>query len=289
VATEHFINSYTQPRKTDSHTLASSAGNWMKTQGTSMLVRDGTSIRLIPSASSPYLLPDLQGWDFSLLKRGTMRSHRPSLAFHSGLLRLDGIGHQADLERWASWLSQPGAVVMFPVTERAPHSGEALVAPITTPSLADHGAPEAARDVPAVELDLSTATLASRIYELSGLDDEQLAALFKVQRETFNRWRAGVLTNPRAASRRRLALLLRLFEDLAARSVPVKDWLLNTIDDESRTPYDLLRRGRIDAVAYLAATIGTAAPPRRQRARDEDELVFGEDDVWELADHDDDG
>lgn len=287
MATDRFIDSYTQPRQMATHTLARGAGNWMKTQDTSMVVRDGTFIRVIPSASSRYLLPDLHGPDFSLLQRGTMPSHRPNLAFYNGLLCVHGIGQEADVQRWAAWLREPGRVVMFPLTESAT-ADAAPVACMTPTGPADQGAPETAIAEPTVAPDSSTAAIASRIYQLSGLDDEQLAALFKVQRETFNRWRTGVLTNPRAGSRRRLALLRRLFEDLAARGVPLRDWLLNTIDDESRTPYDLLARGRIDTVAYLAATIGTAAPQARELELNQDELVFGEDDVWEPADPDDD-
>lgn len=127
-----------------------------------------------------------------------------------------------------------------------------------------------------VAIDSSIAAIASRIYEISGLDDGLLAALFKVQRETFNRWRTGVLTNPRRGNRRRLTLLLRLFEDLAAREIPTRDWLLNTIDEEERTPYDLLARGRIDKVAHLAAAIGVPAPIRALDVH-EGELVFGDD------------
>ena len=51
--------------------------------------------------------------------------------------------------------------------------------------------------------------IALPIHQLTGLSDEELAQLFKVTRETFNRWRTGVLTNPTPGSRRRLGLLLR--------------------------------------------------------------------------------
>lgn len=139
--------------------------------------------------------------------------------------------------------------------------------------------------------DASVAQIASRVAQLSGLSDERLAELFKVERETFCRWRTGVLTNPRAASRRRLGLLLILLEDLNMRRVNIKDWLLNPVAGRTLTPYDLVSKGRIDEVAFLAASVGEQPTERdvAMTARTAvDSLTFGDDNVWEFSESDED-
>jgi hypothetical protein len=147
---------------------------------------------------------------------------------------------------------------------------------------------EASDEAAAVEPlapDAPVAEVASRVAMLSELSDERLADLFQVERETFCRWRTGVLTNPRVGNRRRLGLLLALLEELTGRQVKIKDWLLNSVTPQGLTPYQLLERGRIDEVAFLAASIGQPAVDRDARiaAQEEPEpLEFGDDDVWEL-------
>lgn len=116
--------------------------------------------------------------------------------------------------------------------------------------------------------DASIAEIATRIAEITGLNDGELARVFKVARETFQRWRTGELTNPNVANRRRLGLLLRMVDDLAGREVRVDQWLRNVSDIESLTPYDLLERGRLDDVEYLAAHLPTGSPPRSATALD---------------------
>ena len=141
--------------------------------------------------------------------------------------------------------------------------------------------------------DASVAEIASRIAKLSGLDDGRLSKLFKVERETFCRWRTGALTNPRDGNRRRLGLLLRVLEDLSERRVQVRNWLLNQAPGGGLTPYELLERGRIDEVAYLAASIGAEAAERDQKPRsvseatDKGMLVFDDDDQWTIVDLED--
>lgn len=165
-----------------------------------------------------------------------------------------------------------------------------------TPGTAEFVAPTADADSRSVAteslpVDASIADIASRIAALSGLSDELLAELFKVERETFCRWRTGALTNPRVGNRRRLALLLGLVDDLAARQVSIKDWLLNSVTPEGFTPYDLLERGRIDEVAFLSASIGESPVARDARVVTGEEiepLLFGDDDVWEPDPLDDD-
>ena len=150
---------------------------------------------------------------------------------------------------------------------------------------------EAEEETP-VEAGASIEEIASRIYQLSDLSDEELARVFQVTRETFNRWRSGALTNPTVGSRRRAGLLLRLFEDLDTRRVTLKDWLLNTPTIDDLTPYELLVAGRLDEVAYLAAgLVEPGVSDAKSDERLEEELVFGEDDRWEvveLEDADDD-
>jgi hypothetical protein len=116
--------------------------------------------------------------------------------------------------------------------------------------------------------DASIAEIATRIAAITGLNDGELARVFKVARETFQRWRTGELTKPNVANRRRLGLLHRLLEDLADREVRVNQWLHNVSDIESLTPYDLLERGRLDDVEYLAARLPTGSPPRSETALD---------------------
>jgi hypothetical protein len=138
--------------------------------------------------------------------------------------------------------------------------------------------------------DASVAEIASRIADLTELGDARLADLFNVERETFCRWRTGVLGNPRASSRRRLSLLVSLVDALAERHVRIKDWLLNQTASDGLTPYELLGQGRIDEVAYLVSASGHP-PVERDDAitsrRAHEPLEFGDDDVWEPQDPDD--
>jgi hypothetical protein len=121
-------------------------------------------------------------------------------------------------------------------------------------------------ELPASELrtigaDASVAEIATRIAEITGLSDGELARVFKVARETFQRWRTGELTNPNVGNRRRLGLLLRLLDDLEGRDVRVDQWLRNVSAIDSLSPYELLERGRLDDVEHLAAQIpGGRAP-----------------------------
>jgi hypothetical protein len=142
-----------------------------------------------------------------------------------------------------------------------------------------------------VPADAPVSDVASRIAALSAMSDELLADLFKVERETFCRWRTGALPNPRVGNRRRLGRLLRLLEDLSARDINIKDWLLNSITPYGATPYQLLARGRIDDVAFLATAIGEEEVQRDSRlsvAEEPESLQFGDDDSWdyESPEHD---
>ena len=115
--------------------------------------------------------------------------------------------------------------------------------------------------VPTPGADASVAEIATRIAEISRLTDGELARVFRVARETFQRWRTGELTNPHAANRRRLGLLMRLLGDVNNRDVHVDQWLRNVSNIENLTPYELLERGRLDDVESLAARIPPAAAP----------------------------
>jgi hypothetical protein len=119
-----------------------------------------------------------------------------------------------------------------------------------------------------VGADASVAEIASRIAELSGLTDGELARVFRVARETFQRWRTGELANPNPANRRRLGLLNRLLEDLEQRDVKVDQWLRNVSEIEDLTPYDLLERGRLDDVEFLAAHVQPRSQPKGDTAPD---------------------
>jgi hypothetical protein len=109
--------------------------------------------------------------------------------------------------------------------------------------------------MPRPAADASVAEIASRIAAISGLTDGELARVFRVARETFQRWRTGELTKPNVGNRRRLGLLLRLLDDLVDREVRVDQWLRNVSAIDRLTPYELLERGRLDDVEYLAAQV----------------------------------
>jgi len=112
--------------------------------------------------------------------------------------------------------------------------------------------------------DASVAEITTRIATLSRLTDQELARLFRVARETYQRWRTGELTNPTQANRRRQGLLLRLLQDLDMRGVEVGEWLKNVSDIDNLTPYQLLERGRLDEVESLAAKLPGHPVPRTE-------------------------
>jgi hypothetical protein len=176
--------------------------------------------------------------------------------------------------------------VVMPQLFTAPSATAAPPEPLATPKL--DTSPTATEN--SLPEDAPVADVASRIAALSGLNDELLAELFKVERETFCRWRTGALANPRVGNRRRLGLLLMLLDDLAERQVTAKDWLLNHVTPQGLTPYQLLERGQIDEVAFLAASLGESPLDRDARVADRAEpepLVFGDDDAWDLEPPDD--
>lgn len=89
---------------------------------------------------------------------------------------------------------------------------------------------------------LSPSATAKKLKEISGLTDSQVAALFPVARETFQRWRTGTAPIGQE-SRGRLNSLFTMIRDLAVRVDSVDEWLFS-IDEagENRpTPYELLR------------------------------------------------
>jgi hypothetical protein len=110
--------------------------------------------------------------------------------------------------------------------------------------------------------DASVAEIATRIAGISNLSDGDLAQLFGVARETFQRWRTGELTKPTRANRRRLGLLLRLLADLDRREVQVSEWLRNVTEIDDLTPYELLKQGRLDDAEHLAAQLPSTSAPR---------------------------
>lgn len=249
---------------------------------------------------SSYLLPTLA--DCSLVRREA-RSAAGALRFTGDAVELEGIGDVVQLGGLRSllsgvnlgtarfgigsigastlssleapsrlglggWITHAvgGIVTAAPTTitlaEMAPVATVVAPEQLTSPAVK---VSDEATTVESLAPDASVAEVASRIAALSELSDELLASLFKVERETFCRWRTGVLTNPRVGNRRRLGLLLALLEDLTGRQVNIKDWLLNSVTPQALTPYQLLERGRIDEVAFLAASIGEPSVDRDTR------------------------
>lgn len=284
-------------------------------QGVRVVLRDnGRFLDLLPSALSSYLLPGLA--DFSAVRREA-RSKDFGFTLLGGVVQLEETAEPEQIIRMrelfasvGAALTSIGAVGSFSLqalgqVELVLGPGRAGVvidvpAPLPvpgteSPTLADEmgGAVTIVDEPSALEplaRDASVAEIASRIAALSGLSDEMLAELFKIERETFCRWRSGALANPRVGNRRRLGLLLALLEEMAGRGVNIKDWLLNFTTPEGLTPYQLLDRGRIDEVAYLASSLGEPEVERDARVslgQEREPLRFGDDDVWELQPLDD--
>lgn len=133
--------------------------------------------------------------------------------------------------------------------------------------------------------DASIQTLATRLRELTGFSDARLADLFKVTRETYNRWRLGAMTNPTDGARRRVVTVTRLLEELESRDVSVPDWLQNPTAVDGLTPYDLIVRGRVDEAAYLAASTGEDTSVMRRDRLDEEPFILEDDEEgWQTFD-----
>lgn len=284
-------------------------------EGVRVVTREnGRYVDLMPSTLSSYLLPTLA--DFSLVRRearsagfGLLRL-RDAVQFEeiSGAEHISGLqGLFADvgiglgaigaftqvslgaLSQIGLGLSIGGAVTGMTITPATLAGPEMELATAVIAAGEPAGGAVEVLDEPSVleplAPDAPVAEVASRIAVLSELSDERLAELFKVERETFCRWRTGVLANPRVGNRRRLGLLLALLGDLAGRGVNIKEWLLNFATPEGLTPYQLLERGRIDDVAYLASSVGEPAVERDARVaigEEPEPLEFGDDDVWEF-------
>lgn len=289
---------------------------------------NGRYIDLMPSPLSSYLLPPLA--DSSLVRREAL-SPTGALRFRGDVVELVEEVDDRELNEFLSGMSETSgmagvagvgaiggsfalallaAFVAFRVLRRAVPDRRTAIGP--TPPSPDLPLPDLS-PVPATPTpefsastraltsnDVSSAPLspdapvfevASRIAALSGLSDELLAELFKVERETFCRWRTGVLGNPRVGNRRRLGLVLTLLTELAEREVNIRDWLLNFTTPEGLTPYQLLDQGRLGEVAFLAASIGEGAAGQRDArvatGEDSEPLQFGDDDVWDLQTLDD--
>lgn len=252
------------------------------------LTKHGGQFVAQPRASGAYFLPDLSPPEVAwmqgrtrgpeqitfeigpdgLVVKVTIRGLPKAEVIQLGLAVTDFAGR----DRWVgggTWLELPERQA----DAEAPPLRRALGTLIAGAPVPWSTAPseDAASPAPRPELppDATVDAIASRITELSGLSDGELARVFsgQVRRETYQRWRTGELTNPTPGNRRRLGLLLRLFEDLAHRRVRIADWLRNCSTIEGRSPYDLLELGRIDDVEYLAAQVP---------ARGETELVVSD-------------
>ncbi len=285
--------------------------------GVALLMRDhGDCLDIVPSPSAAYLLPDL--FEFSPVRK-------ESVGFGHGQVKLLDhyviyvmAGPKEDLTPYA--LGAPmgaemaiapepfgpaiaglkgGYLELPPIPIGPRREAGRAIAPLpvlhndTMASLAvgtrqEPSECDVAEDT-VLTPDASVAEIASRIARLSGLGDGSLAKLFGVERETFCRWRTGVLKNPLVGNRRRLGLLLRLLEDLDRRQVHINNWLLNQLHTGDLTPYDLLAQGRIDEVAHLAVAIGVdvvegdTSPLSVGEATHQGLLVFDDDDQWAVV------
>jgi hypothetical protein len=283
--------------------------------GVRVVTRDnGRHVDLMPSPSSSYLLPELAN---SSLVRRESRSGPGAIRFSTGNvvelfdeiddvhvledllsgmnLRIVGAGAIGGfvVDALAGLLTGgtiSNVMVRMPMTSArtVPRSNVAAPPPAVE-RLPAATAVDTVVDDPSTEPlapDAPVSAIATRIAQLSGLSDDQLAELFKIHRETYCRWRTGALPNPRVSNRRRLGLLLSLLQELADNKVNIKDWILGAVIVDGLTPYELLDRGRIDDVAYAAAALGesrvVARIPRLVGHAQEEPLEFGDDDVWEI-------
>lgn len=283
----------------------------LRPDGVRVVVRgDGRWVDVVASPSSSYLLPDLA--EFSLVKREARLAGMSRIMLCGNTVRVDKLSDSVDdaglrplsqvAGDWGLGLGPPstssivgvgGKLLMRRTFDRP--VGLPAERRRATRSRVMATAPEPIAATPAIlplAADAPVAAVASRIAALAELGDERLADLFKVERETFCRWRTGALANPRLGNRRRLSLLLSLLEDLSTRGVRIRDWLLNHTTAEGLTPYQLMEQGKIDEVAYLASALGEPVTSRDARVafgREEAPLEFGDDDVWEPQVLDDDG
>jgi hypothetical protein len=241
---------------------------------------------VVASPSAAYLVPDLLGFSLATREGGEI-GHQQYKLLDRGVIYcvVGAVDRLAQADPYAGWRQEtPFAAgeAAVPVVD-PPEGASRLQALLGEPSI------DSAREAQELPVDAPVAAIATRVAQISGLDDARLARLFGVERETFCRWRTGALANPRVGNRRRLGLLLRLLEDLRARDVNVNSWLLNRAAVDELTPYDLLARGRIGEVAQLAVAIGADVVETDDRrvsvreATDQGLLVFDDDDQWTVV------
>ncbi len=191
---------------------------------------------------------------------GTFVVTHPSLESSSGLFGSHGLlGSIVHPEFSALGWEQPNDLTVGLLEAPALVMTEALMMPTTDPIV---------EPLQELHADATVAEVATRIADISNLSDGDLAQLFGVARETFQRWRTGELTKPTRANRRRLGLLLRLLADLDRREVQVSEWLRNVTEIDDMTPYELLKRGRLDDAEHLAAQLPTTSAPRTSAGAD---------------------
>lgn len=149
-----------------------------------------------------------------------------------------------------------GAVLEFQLRVRPGWLVSAAAMPIVWSLLAlDPATPQ---DVPPV------AELAADVKAISGLSDEALAQIFPVTREHFCRWRMGREVAPSEANLRQLVALRQLLRDLRQRVDSPKAWLRAPIEngDGATSPYELLRRARLEDVWHLVEAMPSAVETR---------------------------
>lgn len=254
-----------------------------------------------PSASGLYLLPHLEA-----------DLEAPDLIFHGGTASARPLSFLIERDRIIVYLYGSGESlrsVLQQFRTATPPSLRQMIPLLHASTAIAEGAP-----APAVALepepltpvrlpsDAVVSQIASRITELTKLSDGDLACLFprQVQRETFQRWRTGRLENPTPANRRRMGILVNLFEDLSERGVNVREWVRNNSEFDGLSPYELLVQGRLDEVETLAAraapqpasveTVGAdglpvevdgTRPSFALRSQEpDDDLVFEDEDDW---------
>jgi transcriptional regulator with XRE-family HTH domain len=114
-------------------------------------------------------------------------------------------------------------------------------------------------DIAGVETDIgSIPAIAQGVRSMSGLSASDLAKIFPVARESYQRWASGLI-EPSHPNLKRLLALQQLLEAVALRVDNVRTWLLAP-SGESLSPYDLLCRGELSAVWNLIMRLPSRSP-----------------------------
>jgi hypothetical protein len=212
---------------------------------------------IVPEDAVEQAVSEMQHASRSIWNLGELSGLARGSAFEAGRAAGRALAEAAQVT--PKVIAETAQITAKSLAETAKRSSVLSTGARAMPAPAAAPAPETSDPLPA---DASVAQLATRLSELTGLHDDQLAQLFfgqgsreRVSREHYQRWRTGKKDNPTAGNRRRMWFLVRLFERLAQGEVGIRDWIRNATQIDDLTPFELLRLGRFDEVEHLAARL----------------------------------